>query len=474
MPGVPGLQSYSSVASSNVTWFPEGMPPSGVNDGMRQVQADIRKWYTDAEWVNLGDTPSRASATTFKIVGDVTTEYPVHTRLKCYDASTIYSTVTGASYSAPDTTITVVNDSGSLTASLTSVARSIIRPTNIAIPSTIGRKGANIASATTTDIWAATADFVDITGTTTITGLGTATNAGIQRTVRFTGALILTHNGTSLILPGAANITTAANDTAIFRSLDASGNAICILYNKASVTGTGATVLATTPTLVTPVLGVATGTSVNLGGNASPTTNNVAGSFMDNTGQGQFSRDSGISGRFNRKTNDGDIVAILQDGTQEGSISVSGTTISYNAFLGSHWSQLSDGSKPTIIRGTVMETVNALCAWEGEAAQDRLPKSKISDTDSSSSVYGVFLAWDEDWETSNDMYVAALGAGFIRLQSGEVPVRGALLVSAGNGCARIQSDDVIRASTIGKISAAVVTQTYHDGSFLVPCILMCG
>jgi hypothetical protein len=41
--------------------------------------------------------------------------------------------------------------------------------------------------------------------------------------VRFTGVLTLTHNAASLVLPGAANIATAAGDTAIVTS-DASGN----------------------------------------------------------------------------------------------------------------------------------------------------------------------------------------------------------------------------------------------------------
>lgn len=93
-------------------------------------------------------------------------------------------------------------------------------------------KGADIASATTTDIGAATGDFVDITGTTTITGFGTV-SSGIERTLRFTGILTLTHNATSLILPGGASITTANGDTAIFRSLG-SGNWKCISYQKAS------------------------------------------------------------------------------------------------------------------------------------------------------------------------------------------------------------------------------------------------
>lgn len=89
-------------------------------------------------------------------------------------------------------------------------------------------KGTDIASATTTDIGAATGNYVDITGTTTITGLGTV-QAGTRRIVQFDGALILTHNATSLILPTSANITTVAGDVAIFVSLG-SGNWKCTSY----------------------------------------------------------------------------------------------------------------------------------------------------------------------------------------------------------------------------------------------------
>jgi hypothetical protein len=94
--------------------------------------------------------------------------------------------------------------------------------------------GADIASATTTDIGAATGNYLKVTGTTTITGLGTV-QAGTTRLVRFAGALILTHNATSLILPGAASITTVADDRAIFVSLG-SGNWICIAYTRADGT----------------------------------------------------------------------------------------------------------------------------------------------------------------------------------------------------------------------------------------------
>ncbi|CAB4165322.1 hypothetical protein UFOVP833_48 [uncultured Caudovirales phage] len=93
-------------------------------------------------------------------------------------------------------------------------------------------KGADIASATTTNIGAATGNFVHVTGTTTITGLGTI-QAGTRRIVEFDGVLILTHNATSLILPGAANITTGAGDVATFVS-EGSGNWRCVDYIRAT------------------------------------------------------------------------------------------------------------------------------------------------------------------------------------------------------------------------------------------------
>lgn len=119
--------------------------------------------------------------------------------------------------------------------------------------------GADVASATTTDLDAATGDLVDVTGTTAITGITLA--EGRIRTVRFTGALTLTH-GSSLILPGSANITTVAGDFAIFRGY-AAGVVRCVVYSPLTVTGTGAAVKATSPTLTTPTIGVATATSVN-------------------------------------------------------------------------------------------------------------------------------------------------------------------------------------------------------------------
>ncbi len=89
---------------------------------------------------------------------------------------------------------------------------------------------AGIASASSCDIGAAGALFLQVTGTTTITSFGAVANR--LRFLRFAGALTLTHNATSLVLPGGASIVTAAGDTAVFAS-DASGNWRCRGYSRA-------------------------------------------------------------------------------------------------------------------------------------------------------------------------------------------------------------------------------------------------
>lgn len=89
-----------------------------------------------------------------------------------------------------------------------------------------------VASAATTSIGAQNSNNLSITGTTAITSFGTSA-AGVRRRLVFAGALTLTHNATSLILPGAANITTAAGDVAEMLSLGA-GNWRCVNYLRAS------------------------------------------------------------------------------------------------------------------------------------------------------------------------------------------------------------------------------------------------
>lgn len=72
-------------------------------------------------------------------------------------------------------------------------------------------KGADVASGTALPVLT-DGNYFDVTGTTTITSINTTGGAGTLIKLHFDGALILTHHATNLVLPGAANITTAAGD----------------------------------------------------------------------------------------------------------------------------------------------------------------------------------------------------------------------------------------------------------------------
>lgn len=128
-----------------------------------------------------------------------------------------------------------------------------------------------IASATATDLGTLTTNLVSISGTTTITGFGSsATLSNPLYFIRFIGILTLTYNASSLIIPGAANITTAAGDSAIVEYLG-SGNWKVHEYTK----------LSALPLITTPVASGGTGLATLtahalIAGNGASTPNFIA------------------------------------------------------------------------------------------------------------------------------------------------------------------------------------------------------
>lgn len=128
----------------------------------------------------------------------------------------------------------------------------------------ISARGADIASAATINLTTATGRYCDVTGTTTITAV--TLGDGLIRTVRFTGALTLTH-GASLILPTSANITTVDGDIAIFAGY-AAGVVRCIGYQRLAGTplaiganfdyGTNPGALVVQDSTITPASGAGT------------------------------------------------------------------------------------------------------------------------------------------------------------------------------------------------------------------------
>lgn len=97
-------------------------------------------------------------------------------------------------------------------------------------------KGADVVSEAalfTTEGFPTDGNYFDITGTTTITSIITSDNSGTVIKLHFDGVLTLTHDGTNLILPTLANITTAAGDEAEFVEY-ASGAWRCTNYQSTS------------------------------------------------------------------------------------------------------------------------------------------------------------------------------------------------------------------------------------------------
>lgn len=219
-----GGQAYKMVlkdSSGATVWTVDNI--AGVNDTTG----------SQSEWIT-GPSPTYISATSFTLAGDQTTTFHKGRRIRTTNSGgTIYSTITNSVFGA-STTVTVANDSGNLDSGLSAVSYGLVSAANPSIsPQMVYRSGASVASAATTDIWGVAGDYIHITGTTGITSLGTAPYAGAERTIIFDGALTLTHNATSLVLPGGANITTAANDRMIVRA-DTTANMMVVNYVKAS------------------------------------------------------------------------------------------------------------------------------------------------------------------------------------------------------------------------------------------------
>jgi hypothetical protein len=191
----------------------------------------------------------------------------------------------------------------------------------------------------------------------------------------------------------------------------------------------------------------------------------------------EFSVDGAVVGIFNRKTDDGEIIQFRQDGTTEGNISVSGTTVSYNGGHLSRWAQTEAPKDNTLVKGTVLSNLDAMNVYtdvDGKpVANEQLNKVKVSDVEGDANVAGVFVNWSHDEDHNVDeINMAMTGDMIIRIAQGVTVQRGDLLMSAGNGTAKLQGDDIVRSKTVAKVTSTHVTCTYPDGSFCVPCVLM--
>jgi len=200
----------------------------------------------------------------------------------------------------------------------------------------------------------------------------------------------------------------------------------------------------------------------------------------------------------NRNTNDGVLVQFRQDDGDEGNISVSGSTVSYNGGHLSRYAQTQAAKDESILKGTVLSNLDEMniyvrptTYWTDEdelpegasvgdikeetyvAFNEQLNKVKVSDVEGDANVAGVFVNWSYDERHQVDeINMAMTGDMIIRIAQGVTVQKGDLLMSAGDGTAKPQGDDIVRSKTIAKVTSNHVTCTYEDGSYCVPCVLM--
>jgi hypothetical protein len=203
----------------------------------------------------------------------------------------------------------------------------------------------------------------------------------------------------------------------------------------------------------------------------------VAGFQTDQTGETNVTVNGSECMNINRNTNDGDLIRFRQDNTVEGSISVSGTTVSYNGGHLSRWAQTTTAKDESIVKGTVLSNLDAMNVYtdaEGNpVTNEQLNKVKVSDTEGDVNVAGVFVNWTfDDQHNVDEINMAMTGDMIIRIAQGVTVVRGDLLMSAGDGTAKPQGDDIVRSKTVAKVISNHITCTYADGSYCVPCVLM--
>lgn len=81
----------------------------------------------------------------------------------------------------------------------------------------VGGGVATIASAATVDLGSTPEATITISGTTTITSFGTSAPLGVMKWLKFSGALQITYNASTMVLLTGATLTTAAGDMAAMR-----------------------------------------------------------------------------------------------------------------------------------------------------------------------------------------------------------------------------------------------------------------
>lgn len=242
---MPDLGNTSIFAQSDASNNGATMPgwngsalPSTIDDAGRALQGAItREWNWRNPTLTSGGSANTQTLTysvapaalyngqTFSFVAGYTNTGATTLNVNALGATAIKKMVNGTATALAGGEITA----GNIVRVFYNSAASAFLMENV---DAVWTQGADVASASTVTL--GEGGYFNITGTTTITALAFSTDkAGRVAILKFAGALTLTHNATSLILPAGVSITTGAGDRAAFVS-EGSGNFRCLWYSKAS------------------------------------------------------------------------------------------------------------------------------------------------------------------------------------------------------------------------------------------------
>ncbi len=446
---------------------PEGMLPSAVNDTMRDMMAQIRD-------VGDGIRDGTYTMTAAKITGGTITGV----------------TLTGNTFSSPVITGGSINNTpiGASTAN-TGAFTTLSATGNVSFDG-----GSFVFNETGADKDArfegdTDANLLFLDASTDRIGIGTS-SPSYKLDVVSSGTTIAQIKGansstsiTSASVAGAALFLTNTNNTAnSFNGIygaDAGENVTSgiAFINNSDANNEGTMAFMTRPSAgsLTERMRITSGGELLVGKTAAGDA--TAGVQFSASGRGGFTRNGGDPLYVNRLGDDGTLVTFDQATVTEGSISVSGTTVSYNGGHLSRWAQTIAPKDDTLLKGTVLSNLDEMNEYvdaEGNPVDnEQLNKVKVSDVEGDVHVAGVFVNWSFDEQHNVDeINMAMTGDMIIRIAQGVVVQKGDLLMSAGDGTAKPQGDDIVRSKTIAKVTSNHVTCTYADGSYCVPCVLM--
>ena len=490
------VTDYAPTPAGNATGlFPEGMSRSSLNDQLRVQQSHLRLLVNNFPFFDIGTGTGTAtyafvSSNSFVVENvDVTAFYSTGRRVKITGPTigAVFASVQSAAFNSPSTLVTVLIDGGaSLVNESFSVSLSILDPSGVPVAveassfsllSVSDDSGANPGP--TFEL------FRDSTSPAADDQIGI---------IKFTGRDSGGDKQEYIVVRGQIDDATAGSEKA--RLIIGGG----LDLQSSDDSAAGGPALTLERISASPAIGDEMGSVEFQGKNSANATvpywsvstvidNPAAGSEassmtwrtfangalntmarLANTGIEFFrtvtlSADNTAPLTVNRNNSSGQLVRFsFNNGAAIGQIIGNATTgvVTYGTFTGDHWSEMAILEEADPVPGTLLSTVDQ---WFNQ--QKGLPKVEVTKHARCPRVYGVFGMRDVE---DKKIHVNAIGtAPYVRCVG---PVQaGDLLTSSDTpGVAERQGDDVIRSSTVGK-----VTQTdIRTGERLVAATLVSG